>query len=138
MPIKASEIPGFLVEKKENKNGKDCICHAHSESECGCGADWSNYYEMNTAISLMSERSIGLNREKLISLIKELLLTPKSLDRPKPTIAELEKILNAPAGESLAILPNGEIATVRPQFSIEKLADAIIAREGTILEVKND
>lgn len=61
---------------------------------------------------------------KIIDLLKRVLLTPKVLDK-KPTIAELEKILNSDEGANIAILPNSEIAVMNPSISIEKLAQEI-------------
>lgn len=79
---------------------------------------------------------VTLDREKLVFYLKDLLLTPKKID-PKPTIAELEKILNSSEGQSLMMMPNGEIGMVRPSFSLEKIADAIIKELPKLLIAKS-
>ena len=40
--------------------------------------------------------------------------------RKKPTIEELEKILNAPDGKKIRILPNGKIKTISKKETIEE------------------
>lgn len=68
-----------------------------------------------------------LDEKEVIAYLKELLLTPKKLEQ-KPTIAELENILNSEEGRSLAMLPNGEIACINPKVSIEGIGRAIVSR----------
>lgn len=70
---------------------------------------------------------LALDEEAVIEFLKELLLKPKPLNN-KPTIAELEQILNGPEGHSLAMLPNGEIAMVNPKISIEGIGRALAAK----------
>lgn len=75
----------------------------------------------------MGSEKMEWNEKELIKFLKEFLLTPKPLDK-RPTIAELEKILNSEDGGSLALLPNGEVACLNPKISIEGVARAILAQ----------
>lgn len=76
---------------------------------------------------------VVLDEKALIEMLKSLLLTPKKLDK-KPTIAELEKILNSDEVSSLTMAENGEIFCARPKFSIESIAKEICAKFGQAME----
>lgn len=122
---KIKDILNALVEKKKDN---------HHNMGCGCPACYATAVNNHT-IDQQGLVEIGLNRERLISILKELLLTPKKLEQ-KPTIAELEKLLNSESVNSWLMDENGEILEMRPKYSIKSLADAIIAAESTLLEVK--
>lgn len=66
-------------------------------------------------------------RKKIIDKMKTLVL-PKKIERnPRPTIEELEKILNQAEPPNIQINPDGSVTEYQPQSTtIEKVADAIL------------
>ena len=77
---------------------------------------------------------VFISKKDIISILKKLLLTPRILDK-RPSIEELNKILNSDEGTSLAILPNGEIACLNPKVDIEAIATAI-AQSKDVIKIK--
>ena len=69
----------------------------------------------------------GVSLDVITDVLKELLLTPKPVEG-KPTIAELQKMLDDPATSSIGVLPDGSIACLRPEISLKELASAIHAK----------
>lgn len=129
MPVKLSAIEGLMIEKvNEDQKYRAEIGEFNMGRKIG----------YNKAIDLQGSKQTGLNRERLIELIKKLLLNPKKVDRPKPTIAELEKLLNSEEINSWRLDTNGELMEMRPSYSIGTLADAIIHEESTLIEVKEE
>ena len=89
----------------------------------------------NKALSA-ADLEVEVDEKEIVKLMKELLLTPKKFDK-KPTIAELEKILNSDGDSSVGILPDGEVAMLRPKITIESVAKAIAqAMPGLLRKVK--
>lgn len=66
-------------------------------------------------------------RQQIIDKMKGLVL-PKKVERnPRPTIDELEKILNSENGPNVQLNPDGTVTEYQPQTTtIEKVADAIL------------
>jgi hypothetical protein len=90
-------------------------------------AYWYNIGRQDCIDALLkAEVGVVPSEDELINKLKSLLLTAKPMDR-KPTIAELEKILNSEEGQSIAMLPNGEIAVMNPKITIRELATALRA-----------
>ena len=65
-------------------------------------------------------------RQKIISKIMEL-VSPEKVERPRPTIAELEEILSREEAPNIQINPDGSVVDLQERITtVGKVADAIL------------
>jgi hypothetical protein len=64
-------------------------------------------------------------KQLIAAAILNRLRNPKKETRPKPTIEELERLLNSDNSQPVEILPTGEITVELPTYASD-LADAVL------------
>lgn len=67
------------------------------------------------------------DREELVGIIMSLITPPRVVVEPRPTIEELERILNSQDDSPYHLEPNGTVTRPGPTLTAGALADAILA-----------